>query len=362
MVFSWPVDCEVIFITDFVWMLASFPFVGGLLFFLVVMAIEPRSLWSGTALFALVVGIGLSAVFLLVGFSEYWANNQVLSTILAILAIGFLLFLVFFPFALGGFLIIEGIRLIRREGFSWSNCLSLGLGLLILFDLFVIPLLARKLGDDSFYWFIASILSIITTYFSIQLAIYCLSALINLFHPIRRKNLDQIVVLGSGLIGTVVPPLLQGRIEKGIQLQRQNPNAILILSGGQGPGEDIPEGMAMMAWAIDHGADPNRTVAETKSKNTRENLIFSREIFPQPYGKTALVTTRYHVFRALLLSRQLHMKAIGYGSKTKWYFTLNALLREFVAYLSMTRKKQIKYLLILMSPFFLIAIFNLIFQ
>ncbi len=343
-------------------MLASLPFVMGLLFFIVVMAIEPRSLWSGTALFALVVGVGLSAVILLFGFRDYWVNNQALSMFLVILAMGFLLFLVFFPFALGGFLIIEGIKLIRREGFSWSNCLSLGLGTLILFDLFIIPLLAQKLGDNSFYWFIASILSIITTYFSIQLAIYCLSALVNLFHPIRRRKLDQIVVLGSGLIGTVVPPLLQGRIEKGIRLQRQNPHAVLILSGGQGPGEQIPEGMAMMAWAIDHGADPDRTIAETRSKNTQENLIFSRELFASPYGKTALVTTRYHVFRALLLSRQLHMKAIGYGSKTKWYFTLNALLREFVAYLSMTKKKQIKYLLVLMSPFLLVALFNLIFS
>lgn len=40
----------------------------------------------------------------------------------------------------------------------------------------------------------------------------------------------------------------------------------------------------------------------------------------------------------LLLARRQGMKCVGYGAKTKWYFTLNALLREFVGYLKMTWK------------------------
>lgn len=323
------------------------------------MLVEPRSLWSGTALFVMIVGLGITVLLLLIVYGRYWTENTILSTLLIILAVLFIVFLVSFPFLLGGFLIVEGIKLIRREGFSYSNCLSLGLGILILLDLLVFPLLLgsalmqtmeTKPLLSTFYWFVSSALTTMTGFFSAQLAIFCLSAWINLVHFRSKRNLDQIVVLGSGIIGKVVPPLLQGRIQKGIDLQRKNPNALLILSGGQGPGEDIPEGMAMMAWAIDHGADPKRTVAEVQSKNTRENLIFSRKLFQNPHGKTALVTTRYHVFRALLLSKELHMKAIGYGARTKWYFTLNALLREFVAYLSMTKKKQIKYLLILLSP------------
>ncbi|MBF0579908.1 YdcF family protein [Erysipelotrichaceae bacterium RD49] len=326
---------------------------------------EPRSLWSGTALFALIVGLGLTVLLLLILYGQYWTENTILSAILIILAVLFILFLAAFPFLLGGFLIVEGIRLIRREGFSYSNCLSLGLGILILLDILVFPLLVGSMlmraaqtnvVFSTIYWFLSSTLTIMTSFFSAQLAIFCLSAWINLIHFRSKRNLDQIVVLGSGIIGTVVPPLLQGRIQKGIDLQHKNPNAVLILSGGQGPGEDIAEGMAMMSWAIDHGADPERTVAEVQSKNTRENLIFSRKLFKNPKGKTALVTTRYHVFRALLLSKELHMKAIGFGARTKWYFTLNALLREFVAYLSMTKKKQIKYLLILLSPAILIGL------
>ena len=41
------------------------------------------------------------------------------------------------------------------------------------------------------------------------------------------------------MIGDKVTPLLAARIEKGIELLRYN--AALIMSGGQGYGEDIPE-------------------------------------------------------------------------------------------------------------------------
>lgn len=35
------------------------------------------------------------------------------------------------------------------------------------------------------------------------------------------------------------------------------------------------------------------------------------------------------------------MKCVGYGAKTKWYFTLNALLREFAGYLKLKWKRHV---------------------
>jgi len=34
------------------------------------------------------------------------------------------------------------------------------------------------------------------------------------------------------------------------------------------------------------------------------------------------------------------MKCVGFGAKTKWYFTLNTLLREFAGYLKLTWKRH----------------------
>ena len=103
-----------------------------------------------------------------------------------------------------------------------------------------------------------------------------------------------------------------------------------------GPGEDIPEGVAMATYAKDKGVSDERIIVEDKSKNTYENLLFSSKLIDKDNHKLALVTTSYHVFRALVFAKKLNIPCIGYGSKTKWYFTLNALIREYIGYLSIS--------------------------
>ena len=68
-----------------------------------------------------------------------------------------------------------------------------------------------------------------------------------------------------------------------------------------------------------------------------------------------MVSTRYHVFRALVLARMQGIPAIGYGSKTKWYFTLNAILREYAGYLKLSWKTQLLAIAILSLPVVLLA-------
>ena len=151
-------------------------------------------------------------------------------------------------------------------------------------------------------------------------------------------------MLGAGLDGSKITPLLAARIDRGIQLLRHNPKARLILSGGQGPGEDLPEGEAMAAYAIERGVEPGRVIIERESVNTEENLRFSRRLMEGRRPRIAIVTTAYHVFRSLILAKHQGIRCIGFGARTKWYFTLNAALREFAGYLSLTRKKHIAVL------------------
>lgn len=115
---------------------------------------------------------------------------------------------------------------------------------------------------------------------------------------------------------------------------------MLIMSGGQGPGEDIPESEAMAAYAVDQGVDDERIITEQKSVSTEENLMFSKELIHKENARIVIVTTAYHVFRALILAKQQGIKCVGFGAKTKWYFTLNALIREFVGYLQLTWKRH----------------------
>ena len=111
-----------------------------------------------------------------------------------------------------------------------------------------------------------------------------------------------------------------------------------LLSGGQGPGEDIAEGEAMARYAEQKGVDLEKIMVEDQSTSTEENLLFSRELMEG--DRVIVVTTAYHVFRALLLAKRQGLNCVGFGARTKWYFTLNALLREFAGYLCLTWKRH----------------------
>lgn len=330
------------------WIATMMPFILSSLFFIIILVLNRRSLWSGFATLCWIIGIGLSLLITMFRYSNWIMQQQILYQLMMLTALLILLILATFPFLLFVFLLIEGIRLIHKEGFSFSNCLTLGLAFGIIINVFILCYIDPR--SFPILGLFASLMTTATSFLSFQLAIFLLSAVVNLIHFGKRKRFDQIVVLGSGLFGDQVPPLLQGRIRKGIKMQKCNPNAFMILSGGQGPGETIPEGRAMKRWALQNGADPDRTICEVESKNTKENLEFSRKLFPRPNGKTCIVSTYYHVFRALLLSKKMNLNALGYGSRTKLYFTINAFLREYIAYLNMTKKRQLIILAILWFP------------
>lgn len=303
----------------------------------VIMCMEPRTLWSGAVFVVFMIQLAALAIVSVAEYSEWILWHEWIYILLAAAAILAFLFIVLFPALLILMFLVEGIRVLKKEGKSFSNALSLLFALLLTGYLVGWPLVGQlRLGTWGSLVYIS--ISEFILYLLMLMTMYVLSALLNLFHLRKRKRLDYIVVLGCGVSGDRVTPLLAGRIEKGLQLLRYNPRARLILSGGQGEGETIPEGEAMAAYAQAQGIDMGRVIVEKRSANTRENLLFSRELMEGQKPRIALVTTGYHVFRALILARKCGIRCIGYGARTKWYFTLNALIREFVGYLKLSWK------------------------
>lgn len=166
---------------------------------------------------------------------------------------------------------------------------------------------------------------------------YTVASLLNLVNPFA-KPLDYIIVLGAGLNGEEVTPLLASRIDKGIAIYQKNQGSKLIMSGGQGADEVISEAQAMTNYALKQGVPLYDILLENQSTNTKENIRFSVAMMEEDKKQFAIVTNHYHLFRALLFARQEGVKCIGYGAKTKFYFSLNAFIREFIGYLTMSWK------------------------
>ena len=319
---------------------AFFVFFVSVCIFAGIMLHDPRTLWSGASFLIMVVCL---SVFLLLGlyqYSEWLAAHDLVIGILIVmfvLAVGGAALL---PVSLILVFFVEGIRVIRHEGIKPTNLLSMLFSVLLCIYLVVWPAIGN-LGQNTSGTMLYTIISCIAVYVLSLLAVYSLSAVFNLFHLKKKRDADYIIVLGAGIIGSRVTPLLAARIEKGIELLCYNPNAVLIMSGGQGSGEDIPESKAMADYALDKGVDVEKIILEQKSVSTQENLCFSRELMNKQKPQIIIVTTAYHVFRALILAKQQGIRCVGFGAKTKWYFTLNAFIREFVGYFKLTWKKHI---------------------
>ena len=313
---------------------------------------ERRSIFI--SLFALNIPVWALAWIISTGILE---NNEILRLLAIAVAMVLFLALLSGPFVLIFTLYLNGFQILKREGVHLHNFLSMGLAVALTFYLFIAPFVVQSLSDISFFNMVFIYVGFLVSYAIIISMLYTTSSFINLVNLFPGK-LDYVVVLGTGLIGDQVTPLLASRIEKGIAIYQKHPGSKLIMSGGQGPDELMAEGQAMADYALEQGIPVEDIVIENQSTNTEENLKFSYALM-KPGSRFALVTNYYHVFRALLLARKLKIKCIGYGARTKFYFSLNAFIREFVGYLVMTKKAHLLFLGIVSAIYFLGMIISL---
>ncbi len=290
--------------------------------------VDPRHLSS--AVIALGGGIYLAGT-LLVALSA--VAPRVGTGVAAIAALG----LILASFVLVGYLLYNGVVVIRREGRSLGNLLALlaTVGVLTL----VIGLTVAALLK----WTWLGVVSIVGLAVSAYLGfVFGAFLLYGQFYARRdpRPGMDAIVVLGSRVFGDRVPPLLAARIDRALAIQAAEIAAgrapLLVLSGGQGPDETMPEGEAMARYAVAHGADAALVRRELASKTTEENLLLTRELLAaEAVGADLVVVTNdFHAFRAAIIARELGLRAQVVGAPTARYFFPSAVLREFVGVLA----------------------------
>lgn len=147
---------------------------------------------------------------------------------------------------------------------------------------------------------------------------------------------QYVIVLGAGINGTVPSLSLRNRLDAAYDHLTANPEVICIVSGGQGPGEDLSEALCMYNDLTAKGIDPERIWMEDKSTSTRENIAFSLALIEEKTGqrptKAGILSSEYHLYRAGLVAQSQDLEAIGIPAKTSWAaLRINYFLREIVA-------------------------------
>ncbi len=145
---------------------------------------------------------------------------------------------------------------------------------------------------------------------------------------------DAVIVLGAAVHGDRVTWVLRNRLDTAADWLAAHPDAVCVVSGGQGDGESVTEASAMQKYLVERkGVDPARILVEDKAENTRENFAFSKALIDERLGsdaKIAFVTTDFHVFRAGRVAMKAGISAVGIAAPDVWYIRINNFLRECV--------------------------------
>jgi len=156
----------------------------------------------------------------------------------------------------------------------------------------------------------------------------------------RPRPADTAIVLGAYTNGFNPSPPLVARLRAALHLYRCGIVRTVIVSGGKGPDETVSEARSMKRFLILNGVPPEAIVEDRYSTDTWENLYNSTELMQQLGLKSAVVVTSdYHLPRAMAVARQLKLNASGFAansSRSEFRFAL----REVLARVQYTVKGQ----------------------
>lgn len=155
--------------------------------------------------------------------------------------------------------------------------------------------------------------------------------MLRMAHVKPKADADYLIILGARVKGRKPTRSLLRRIYKAAEYLKENPETKVIVSGGQGPGEDITEAQSICDTLTVLGIDRNRILLEDKSESTRENLSFSYAMI-KPEAACVVVTNGFHMYRTLKLAENIGITHIsGLAATSEPILLPNYYVREFFA-------------------------------
>lgn len=151
-----------------------------------------------------------------------------------------------------------------------------------------------------------------------------------------------VIVLGCKANNGYPSRMLAARLNAAAEYLDENPEAVCILSGGQGADEIEPEAESMYRYIITLGIDESRLYKEEQSRNTEENIAFSKRIIEEEAlsREVVIISESYHVFRGVRQAEKYGLNAtavsaaptgVWWALPSYWVREVFALSRDFAA-------------------------------
>jgi uncharacterized SAM-binding protein YcdF (DUF218 family) len=171
--------------------------------------------------------------------------------------------------------------------------------------------------------------------YAIFLALFILCSVIMFANnkSVPDQKADAVIILGGGIKGDVATITVKSRMDTALPYLKAHPDCLVVVSGGQGPGEIVSEASVMAAYLERNGIEERRIVQEDQSTSTYENLTYSKakldKLLQKPYS-VIIVTNGFHMYRAKYTAKIAGLSAQGLASPGAWYLIPNNFLRETV--------------------------------
>lgn len=242
------------------------------------------------------------------------------------------------------------VVLINREGFNLAYSIlplsSVAMCIWIVSEIFSINI------------FLKNIFTSVVLYIPLMFLSYLLYS--KIYRNLNQYVLsDYILIHGASLIHGAPSPILKDRLNKGIELFNSfQKKPMFIVSGGKGEGECISESEAMKNYLIRKGISEEKIIEENQSRNTYENLLFSKKIINDSSKTITIVSNEFHILRCVIYAENMGLKVHGIGCRTVKYYRVFGEIRELLAFL--VRYKM--YFFFYISSVVLVSFFDAIFK
>ena len=149
-----------------------------------------------------------------------------------------------------------------------------------------------------------------------------------------QPGCDYILILGARVNGDTVSKALRQRLDAACEYatKADNQDAMIIVAGGQGAGENVTEAFAMRNYLMDKGIASNRILCEDQSTDTNEHLDYSIRMYIQDASASVvIVSNNFHIYRALKLAHAKGLTQVtGLPAENSSVLFLNNMVREAV--------------------------------
>lgn len=161
-------------------------------------------------------------------------------------------------------------------------------------------------------------------------------------HIPEVQSYDAIVVLGAQVKEDGSLSLqLKWRLDAAYEAWQKHP-CLIVTCGAQGTNEPAPEAVVMRNYLTSLGVPGESILMEASSFNTRQNIGNAAALLEPYQAKTVLiVTSDYHLPRAMALAEDEGLNATGLGAATKAIYWPKNYGREALAWIKYWLQKYL---------------------